>query len=343
MNWHDVASDRRRGLGAAAARAGLALVCGPYALGVRLRNALFDRGWRRTHQAIVPVISVGNLTLGGTGKTPCVEFLAAMVRDCLHRRPVILSRGYGSHDEALVLEENLPDVPHLQGVDRVALAAAAVEELEAEALILDDGFQHRRLARDADLVLIDATRPLSRSKMFPRGLLREPVSSLARADFAILTRCDQAADVDEQIAWLRRRFPNLPVATSTHRPKTWLHAGSSVLLPAYRERPVVAFCGVGNPEAFRQTLHSLQYHLMAFRVFPDHHRYTRQDVENLEQWAATSPPNAAVLTTQKDWVKLRLDSLADRPLAALKIGFELLSGEVELTRLLETRIGVLAD
>ncbi|HEY1186298.1 MAG TPA: tetraacyldisaccharide 4'-kinase, partial [Gemmata sp.] len=138
------------------------LASGPYGLAARTRNALFDRGWKRTHRAPVPVVSVGNLTLGGTGKTPCVEWVARFFRE-REVQVTILSRGYGSaggqNDEALVLEDNLPDVPHLQGADRVALAATAVEELEAELLVLDDGFQHRRLHRDLDIVLIDATRP----------------------------------------------------------------------------------------------------------------------------------------------------------------------------------------
>src|SRR5262245_12493692 len=156
---------------------------------MRLRNWLYDRGWKRTHRAAVPVVSVGNLTVGGTGKTPCVEFVARWFRE-RDRRVAILSRGYGStggaNDEAMVLEENLPDVPHLQGADRVALAAAAVEELESEVLVLDDGFQHRRLARDLDLVLVDATNPWGHGAVLPRGLLREPASGLRRAGAVLL-------------------------------------------------------------------------------------------------------------------------------------------------------------
>ncbi len=131
----------------------------------------------------MPVVSIGNLTAGGTGKTPCVEYVVRFYR-ALDRRVAILSRGYGGdgarNDEALVLEENLPDVPHLQGADRVALAHIAIEELESEIVVLDDGFQHRRLARDLDLVLIDATAPWGHGYLLPRGLLREPPGSLKR-------------------------------------------------------------------------------------------------------------------------------------------------------------------
>src|SRR5262245_1460980 len=166
----------------------------PYGWGVRLRNRLYDRGWKRVARAPVPVVSVGNLTLGGTGKTPCVEYICRYYRS-LDLRVAVLSRGYGAehgpNDEALVLEENLPDVPHLQGADRVALARTAVEELESEVLVLDDGLQHRRLARDLDVVLVDATAPWGHGFLFPRGLLREAAGGLRRAGVVVLTRCDQ--------------------------------------------------------------------------------------------------------------------------------------------------------
>src|SRR5439155_19167529 len=133
------------------------------------------------------------------GNTPCVEYLARHYRD-LGLRVAVLSRGYGAregrNDEALVLEANLPDVPHLQGADRVALARVAVEELESEVLVLDDGFQHRRLARDLDLVLLDALDPFGLGRIFPRGLLREPVGSLKRAGVVVISRADL---VDESV------------------------------------------------------------------------------------------------------------------------------------------------
>src|SRR5207245_6261602 len=170
-----------------------------------------------------PVVSVGNLTVGGTGKTPCVEYVAGFYRG-LDLRVAVLSRGYGGdggrNDEALVLEENLPEVPHLQGADRVALARTAVEELESEVLVLDDGFQHRRLQRDLDLVLVDATNPWGHGYLFPRGLLREPLRRLRRASVVLLTRCDQVDErtrmqIQETIA---SHAPTVPVARTTHEP-----------------------------------------------------------------------------------------------------------------------------
>src|SRR5262249_25007278 len=158
-------------------------------------------GWFRVHKAPVPVVSVGNLTVGGTGKTPAVEYVARFYRG-LDARVAILIRGYGStegrNDEALVLEQNLPDVPHLQGRNRAELAQVAAEELESEILVLDDGFQHWRLARNLDIVLIDATRPWGHGRIFPRGLLREPRRSLRRAHAVLLTRCNQVAATERQ-------------------------------------------------------------------------------------------------------------------------------------------------
>ncbi len=165
----------------------------PYGAVVALRNRGFDRRWLEIEQAGVPVVSVGNLTVGGTGKTPMVEWVARWYRR-RGQRVAILSRGYrqvhGLNDEGRVLEENLPDVPHLQDRDRVRSARIAVEELEAEILVLDDGFQHRRLARDLDLVLIDALEPFGLGHLLPRGLLREPLRSLRRTDMVVLSRAD---------------------------------------------------------------------------------------------------------------------------------------------------------
>lgn len=306
-----------------------------------LRNVLYDRRWKRIHTAVVPVVSVGNLSLGGTGKTPCVEWVARFYRQ-REWQVAILSRGYGAdngrNDEAMVLEDNLPDVPHLQNPDRVAAAETAVEELESELLILDDGFQHRRLHRDIDLVLIDATRPPTRDFWFPRGTLREPVSSLKRASAFILTRCDQApaADVEALRAWLQSRWPQTPIATTEHRPLALIGTGEAEQPPAWLAgKTVAAFCGIGHPAAFQATLEGLGATLVAWRCFPDHHRYTRADVEDLTRWAAALPPNTVIITTQKDWVKLRLAALADRPLWALRIGLQVRTGAEALTAVLE--------
>ncbi len=247
----------------------------------------------------------------------------------------------GSNDEALLLEENLPDVPHLQGVDRVALAHTAVEELEAEVLLLDDGFQHRRLHRDVDLVLWDATEPAHQQWLLPRGSLREPVSNLRRASAVIITRADQlsAEELVEQLSWFKKKFPSLLLATARHQPLCLCrNAEETTPLETMRGQPVAAFCGIGNPEAFRITLNSLGVELLDFRTYPDHHNYTREDVQSLLNWAAAYPAGTTILTTQKDWVKLRVSSFGEQPLWAVRVGLEFLSGEAELKTLIEARL-----
>jgi len=298
-----------------------------------LRNLSYDRGWSKSHRADVPVISVGNLTLGGTGKTPCVETIARFYRE-LDLMVVILSRGYGSqggrNDEALVLEANLPDVPHLQGQDRVALAHTAVEELEAEVLILDDGFQHRRLARQLDIVLIDVTQPWKHARLFPRGLLRESRRSLQRATLVMLTRCDRLEGVGREqfVAEVRQYYPTGPIVQTTHEPLELVGVGERTeLLESLQCRRVVAFCGIGNPEAFRRTLTNLGVDLIDFRTYPDHHPYGRDDVMDLQSWASKQADEVWVLTTQKDFVKIGLPDLGGRLLWAVKIGLRFLDGQ----------------
>lgn len=339
--WHALIRGERRGLLAAAARFSLRLASGPYAAGVWWRNRAFDRGRRPVFRAAVPVVSVGNLTLGGTGKTPCVEWVARHYRE-RGAQVAILSRGYGAsegrNDEAMVLEENLPDVPHYQGADRAALAGTAVDESESELLVLDDGFQHRRLHRDLDIVLIDATCPPTRDWLFPRGTLREPASGLRRAGAIVLTRADQvpAAEVEAIRAWLKARWPQLPVAISEHRP-TELVGANDVREPVgmLSGATVGAFCGIGNPEGFRRTLDSLGSKVAAFRAFPDHHAYTAADVAVLTAWAAALPKDAVIATTQKDWVKLRVPDLAGRKLWAVRIGLHFHDGEAEFAAALD--------
>ncbi|HJT79317.1 MAG TPA: tetraacyldisaccharide 4'-kinase [Gemmataceae bacterium] len=332
--------DETRGLVPALGRGGLCLASLPYGWAVGLRNLAFDRGWRRCRRAAVPVVSVGNLTAGGTGKTPCVEYVVRHYRQ--HGlRVAVLSRGYGGaggrNDEALVLEEELPDVPHLQGADRGELAAVAVEELDSEILVLDDGFQHRQLARDLDVVLVDATNPWGHGHLLPRGLLRESRCGLRRAGVVVLTRCDQASAEErgrlrEQVA---RLAPGVPVAETMHRPVELVNGAETAALGLLRERPVAAFCGIGNPEAFRRTLRGLGADVRDFRTYPDHHPYSREDVGELTAWARRQPAGCLFVTTQKDLVKLRVARLGPCALWAVRVrlhfetGREALDGKLQ--------------
>jgi tetraacyldisaccharide 4'-kinase len=324
-----------RGAISTLARLGLGGVAGSYRVGVAARNLAFDRGWKATHRAVVPVVSVGNLTLGGTGKTPMVEWISRWYRS-RGVRVAILSRGYGDsaglNDEGRVLEENLPDVPHLQSPDRVTLARCAVEELESEILVLDDGFQHRRLGRDLDVVLLDALDPFGLGRIFPRGLLREPIGSLRRAGVVVISRADL---VDEPTrAAIRARAERaagpLRWALARHAPLDLFDSeGRSIPLQEAQGRKIGAFCGIGNPEGFRRTLEGLKLEVAGFRAFPDHHAYGASDVADLGNWLRGLGAELA-LTTQKDLVKLRALKLGAVPLLGLRIGLEFLDGSEPL-------------
>ena len=346
-----------RGLKPALCRLGLRVASVPYGWAVWLRNRLYDRGYLRVYRASIPVISVGNLTLGGTGKTPCVEYVARFFRQ-RGRRVAILSRGYGGaaksrgsgepggvgspkapNDEALVLHENLPDVPHLQGPHRATLAATAVRDLASEVLVLDDGFQHRRLARDLDLVLLDATEPWGFGYLFPRGGLREPPAELGRASAVILTRCNrlngrERGRLREAVI---RAVPGAPIIETSHRPIDLVNSERVTAgLERLSGRTVAAFCGIGNPEAFRHTLIDLGAKVVAWRTLADHHRYSPRDVEELQLWAGRLPAECLIATTQKDLVKIRTVYLGGKELWAVRIRLQVDAGERELHMMLDS-------
>lgn len=388
LGWREVASGARRGLAAGAARVALRAASGAYAAAVYWRNRLYDLGWLSCVRVEVPLVSVGNLTAGGTGKTPTVEWHARWFRE-RGWRVAIVSRGYraefgGRNDEALELAEKLPDVPHVQNADRVAAARNAIERHRAQVLIMDDGFQHRRLARDLDLVLLDALEPFGFGYMLPRGLLREPVENLRRADAVLLTRSDlvSSAQREEICQQVRRLAPGAIWLEGEHRPQRLLWAdaaacasavantrsiaagavsaeragaataaagvagvgpgvegaagvrfhGAGHVPPAPAEDPtwlrgrrVAAFCGIGNPGAFRRTLERCGCEIVAWRAFPDHHGYSAADLAELARWADAVPADA-VVCTHKDLVKLRRGVMSMRPLAAVVIGLEIVAG-----------------
>jgi tetraacyldisaccharide 4'-kinase len=342
--FRELVSGRRRGLAASLLRFGLWLAEIPYTLVVGWRNRRYDRGIVPTHRIPAPVVSVGNLTLGGTGKTPMVQWIAQWLRQ--HDiRVTVVSRGYGAetgsqNDEARELEERLPDVPHVQNPDRVSGALMAVEEFDCQMIVLDDAFQHRRIARDFDLVLLDASEPFGFDHVFPRGTLREPAVNLRRADFVVLSRsdllnADQRSAIRERVSQLA---PNAGWAEVVHAPQSLRNASGEIQsLDSLVGVPVAAFCGIGNPAGFRHTLQSCGYQVIAVREFADHYRYTRTDVDALMAWAESLPVKA-ILCTYKDLVKLGVDRLGNRPLWAVTIGLEFLVGRVELEDQLTLRL-----
>ena len=355
----DLIAGRTRGPLASCARAGLRAAALPYAAAAAARNRAFDLGLRAAHDAGVPVISVGNLTCGGTGKTPITADLCRRLR-AAGRRPALLSRGYrtlpgeGANDEKLLLDALLPGVPHVQDPDRVAGARVAVGRHGADCLVLDDGFQHRRLRRDLDVVLIDATapfgpgslpRPNCRGAVLPAGLLREPPGGLRRAGLILLTRCDavtgeERARVAAAVAGLAPGVPVLPVGfpptglvneAGTVRPVSWA-----------KGRRVGAFCGIGNPAGFRATLGRLGVDAATFEPRPDHHRHRPGEVSAICRRAAAAGA-AAVFCTEKDLVKLRTAAfrgfLCPLPILAVRVGPVYLEGDGPLRAALAGVLG----
>jgi tetraacyldisaccharide 4'-kinase len=317
----------------------------PYALTTRLRNACYERHIFPTHRVEVPVISVGNLTLGGTGKTPFVCWLGEWFRG-RGARVGLVSRGYRSpagvpNDEALELAQRLPGVPHVQDRDRVRGAHQAIRQHGCEVLVLDDAFQHRRLHRDLDIVLIDALEPFGFEHVFPRGTLREPLSGLARADVVALSRSD-AVDPATRHAIRSRVCSIAPGAhwlEIAHQPSHLLSAqGTCQPIDSLSGQSVAAFCGIGNPQGFRHTLQAPGCELADLRVFPDHYRYGPEDIGLLRRWAESLLGITAVVCTHKDLVKIGLPTLGPHPLWAVAIRIELRVGQEELEILLRSQL-----
>jgi tetraacyldisaccharide 4'-kinase len=340
---HDLASGRSRGPAAAMLRGVLALLEVPVSWYVRRKDKAFDEGRITIHHVDAPVISVGNLTAGGTGKTPLVEWLARRLQE-QGKKVVLISRGYGSqsgkeNDESRELAAKLPGVPHLQNPDRVTAAWKAVAEHPGSVLILDDAFQHRRLHRDFDIVLLDALCPFGYEHVLPRGFLREPVEGLQRADAVVLSHANLIDDAARES--IRQRVAQLAPraiwAEAVHAPQELRsHAGHSSPIETLRGQRIAAFCGIGNPAGFRRTLELAGAEIVAWREFADHCPYNAGQVGSLEAWARESNAET-VVCTHKDLVKLPMEGLARKPLQALVVGLNFIAGQAELEGLLAAR------
>lgn len=342
--FDDLISGRQRGTAAVLARACLAVLAWPYGGAVRLRNLYYDFWPHAGVRLPVPVISVGNLTVGGTGKTPLVAWLA---RWFLARGlPLtILSRGYGGrpgqpNDEALELARSVPQAAHVQHPDRRLAAQEALARQPRQVLLLDDGFQHRRLQRDLDIVLLDALQPWGFGRLLPRGRLREPLAALRRAHVVGLSRSDlvtaeQRQAIREQAAALA---PHALWIELVHRPQAWVAAdGRTLPLEALHGVAAAAFCGLGNPEGFWQSLASCGVCLVARQAWPDHCPYGPAEQAALRRWAAQTSATHLICTC-KDLVKLPQRDIEGKPLLALQIDVDVVVGRAEL----ETRLAALA-
>ena len=357
-NYRRLIWGRKSGFSAVVLRCFLNLVAPVYSVSIRLRNVFYSKGWLKIYHADVPVVSVGNITVGGTGKTPFVIWLCSRImqqaalknQNC---KCAILTRGYKTKkgrlsDEPAILAKGCPDAKVIVNPDRVAASVEAVNRFAADLLIMDDGFQHRRLARDLDIVTVDATMPFGSNKasdkprILPAGLLREPVSALKRADAIVLTRCDQVDEVrlpqiEEK---LHQVSPNVKIARSIHsavcvKSLTQNHINIEQL----KGKKIFAFCGIGNPNAFLSTVKDLKLDLVGSKIYNDHHYYTEEGLTDIYEEARYLQADL-ILTTQKDWSKAILPTSAEKDImfAYLAIELKIIAAEDELTRLIEDKI-----
>ena len=332
---------RATGLVATLGRTGLSAIEIPYEALVRLRNYGYDHSILTVKKASAPVISVGNLTLGGTGKTPLVAWLAHWFAQH-NKKPAIISRGYKAKtgqlsDEAAELKILLPTVPHYANKQRIIAAGEAVTK-GSDVLLLDDGFQHRQISRDLNLITIDATDPFGCNRIFPRGLLREPLWGLKRADALVLTRTDQVSiktrnEIQEQCFQFVGSHDK-PWIETEHRPSNLrLVDGTTQPLKTLQDKRILSLSAIGNPAAFHRTLTTLGHEPVATLTFPDHHTYTTDDIHRISE-ETESVGAEIIVTTLKDLVKLPLTSVRNRPLYALEIGIQFQTGLQDLEYLL---------
>ena len=330
---------QQRGFIAALIKSILSTFAYPYSAILNTRNILYKTGVAKSTRLPVKVISIGNITTGGTGKTPLVEFVARYLLD-KNKKVAILSRGYGgnnplqkyndnANDECLILRENIQDVPVFAGKDRVRNGEKAIRDYGVDCLILDDGFQHLRIKRDLDIVVIDSLNPFGGENLIPRGSLREPLKNLGRADLFIISHCNQSKEQAIKSIYTKLRFVNndAPVCESIHRP---VHIenitdGSIQRLEWLKGKRVYGLSAIGNPESFAYTLKELEVDLIKHRKFNDHHHYTREEMENVIAEAKTLDADVIVVT-QKDIVKIRNMDIKDFNILSLKIEIQITKG-----------------
>ncbi|MFQ5714849.1 MAG: tetraacyldisaccharide 4'-kinase [Candidatus Scalinduaceae bacterium] len=339
-----ILSGRQRGFLATLIRSSLSAFTYPYLAVLNTRNTLYKYGIVKSKRLPVKVISIGNITTGGTGKTPLVEFSAKYLQK-KGRKVAILSRGYGDqnhsltndnpktkefvNDEYLILRENLKDVPTLLGRDRVQNAKKAIKDHDVDCLILDDGFQHLRIKRDLDIVVIDSLNPFAEEILIPRGTLREPLKNLNRADLFVLSHCSlNDEDTLKSIyAKLHHINPDIPVCESIHKPVNIDRIkDNSLLEPEWlKGKKIYGLCAIGNPESFASTLRELGADVIRLRVFHDHHSYTQEELDGVITEAKALDTDAIVVT-QKDVVKIRNRNINDANILSLKVEMQITKG-----------------
>jgi len=331
-----------------ASRAGQAVaraVVWPYSGVMTLRRWAYNRGVLPSAEAAVPVICVGNITTGGTGKTPMVDWVVCRLKEA-GGKPAILTRGYksvgGKSDEAELLKRRC-GVNVVVNPDRLAGARAATDE-GADVLVMDDGFQHMRLRRDMDIVLIDAMNPFGFGCCLPLGRLREPLSALRDAHAIVITRSDVV--IPEFIEYLEeelnRRAPQASIHLGAHKPTGFIDSdGQEIPLDDISGRKVLIFAGIGNPRAFITTVENLGAEPVDFCIFSDHQEYSPAVIQRIYDRADAGGAEILV-TTEKDHVKLA-EFEFDRPLWTVVVEMDVSRDRQELVDKIRNTAGAVTD
>lgn len=332
-----------------------------FCLIISLRTYLYKLGAFKTEELKCRVVCVGNITSGGTGKTPAVRLLAGKLKQ-QGFKTVILSRGYKGSlkgrlevaadeeqilrtaaevgDEPYLLARQLPGIPVVIGKNRYRAGQYICLRFTPHILILDDGYQHIKLARQVNIMLIDATNPFGNGKLLPRGILREPLAALARSQVFLLTKTDLAEDVSPIIDTLKRYNPKAPILTSIHQPVdlSELKKDKKRSLKWLKGRKVVCFSGIGNPDSFVKTVQGLGAEIVGHISFADHHAYTLAKLTQLEQEALALGAEA-LITTEKDGVRITDYTPASLPILTLNIELKITSDEQEWEKVWEGIVG----
>jgi tetraacyldisaccharide 4'-kinase len=306
---YELMTDTRHGLLDQIAKGLLWLFSLVYGVVVKITRGLYHLGLLSSYQAPKPVISIGNLTLGGVGKTPLVIWIVKILQQS-GINPVVLSRGYGvdkgDNDEIKMFKEIMPQINVMAGKDRKQGIKKALSGGAVDVFVADDAFQHWPLKRDLDIVAIDAVNPFGNGQLVPRGILREKLSALARADIFVLTKIDQAlGGVQELYQKLQKINPRALMVESRHQPQIFreIFSGKINSIGALKNQTVFSLCAIGDPDSFQVSLEKLNLKVVKSFVFSDHHCYTEDDLRPIVRLAELGNINILV-TTHKDAVKI---------------------------------------
>ena len=326
-------TDKRKGLIFAPIKFLLVIISFVYIAGLITRRILYKLGIFRSEKVLLKIISVGNLTLGGTGKTPFVIYLVGLLAEELGKSSSVLIRGYG-WDEQTMLKRKLSDTPIMVGENRVRSAHKAIKLYGSDTAILDDGFQHWELQRNIDIVLIDSRCPFGNGHLFPRGILREPKDALKRASVVVFTKANKKSSNLESIKEdLKGINGDLVFLEAVHKPAHIydLKARKGHDLSFLSGKRVVLLSSIGDPDYFKETVKDLGAEIAEDIIFSDHHNYTEHDAAYIVK-RCNERKFDFILTTEKDEVKLRRMSLSfgSYPVMTLVIEMQVISGKEQL-------------